>query len=207
MKSLALTPTTQFLNFDNKDFTNTYFVSQSWINNDITNFSIKNANKKNFLNAQQVTQWLKKEGMPISAIADISKVERKTIYSWLEGTIAKELNLVRLQIIYDLLNYNKQADLRSLYRLWNRKVDGVSLSSVFLTDKLDQDRIMYILNKLWPEAKKYMSWEKSNSENRLTRNNPILQEIRDASSEYGRLLPGTVSCVKPNKGVKSDGKK
>lgn len=133
---------------------------------------------KEVKSSKEITSWLKEEGLPIAIIANILKVERKTIYAWLEGVAAKDHNQERLEEIYKLLSEGKQADLRNLYRLWNREITpGISLNILFSQEQLDDATIKKVLREFWPTAKKYMDWNKSNSANNKAEKNPILEEM------------------------------
>jgi hypothetical protein len=46
---------------------------------------------------QDMVVSLRDNGLPISAIAEIAKVERKTVYSWLDGTDVRETNAARVE--------------------------------------------------------------------------------------------------------------
>ncbi|HEX4374898.1 MAG TPA: hypothetical protein VHZ50_16455 [Puia sp.] len=108
------------------------------------------------LTTQQIIASLRDEGIPLSIIAQIAKVERKTFYSWLNGKSIRIDNQERLEKLYELLFRDKQSSLLYLYRYWNRKTaTGLSLCNLFTEDNLNSTVINKALLELWPLAKKY----------------------------------------------------
>lgn len=180
---LAALPIT-FLHQD-VDVTN-IFTSQAWIKPHTDFYSNQESlsiTDVHFTTAKEIASWLRDEGLPIAIIAEISNVERKTIYSWLSGGPAKDYNIDRLNKIYILLNEKKQADLRNLYRLWNRPViDKKPLKILFSEKKLDILSIKQTLTALWPIAKKNMELDKLHPVKGDIKDNPFLMDIPDVSS-------------------------
>ena len=159
--------------------------TQAWIKPKTVFYEVEqaqtNTEAAEAYNAKEIVTWLREEGLPVAAIADISKVERKSVYAWLNGGHTKEHNLERLINIRNLLSEGKQADLRSLYRLWNRQVANNQPLKVLLSqEKLDIAAIKETLTALWPVAKKYMEIDKLRPASTDIGNNPILAEMREA---------------------------
>lgn len=99
---------------------------------------------------------LRSEGIPLAAIANMARVERKSVYSWLNDGAIRLENQNRMEQIYDLLFNNKQANLLYLYRFWNMKIwNGISLNNLLSEKNLNTTAIKQALSKLWPLAKKY----------------------------------------------------
>lgn len=98
------------------------------------------------------------DGLPLSAIADMARVERKTVYSWLKGGIVRLENQQRLDDLYDLFFTNKQAPLLYLYRYWNQKAyKDLSIKNLVTEKDLNLTSIRQALLELWPLAKKYQA--------------------------------------------------
>lgn len=132
------------------------------------------------LTANEMISKLKEEGLPVAAIAEITGVERKTIYAWLAGGAIRPHNHDRIESIFRLLQEEKQADLRSLYRFWNRKFnDGSSLSMALQHDVLDKESIRAKLAELWPLAKKQQVANRGQTTSSGLKNNPYLRESRE----------------------------
>jgi hypothetical protein len=90
------------------------------------------------LTNQEMVAVLKDNGFPISAIAEMMGVERKTIYSWLDGAAVREENANRLASIFQLLKAEADGDFRQVYRVWNQTgPDGRTLRSLLSSDALD----------------------------------------------------------------------
>jgi Putative ATPase subunit of terminase (gpP-like) len=90
------------------------------------------------LTNQEMVAVLKDNGFPISAIAEMMGVERKTIYSWLDGAAVRDDNANRLASIYQVLKAEADGDFRQVYRVWNQAgPDGRTLRSLLSSDELD----------------------------------------------------------------------
>src|ERR1700722_18944739 len=53
-----------------------------------------------FLSSNEIVAWLKNEGLPIALIAEITFVERKSVYAWLNGGAIRPYNQARLEKIH-----------------------------------------------------------------------------------------------------------
>jgi len=75
------------------------------------------------LTAQQMVAALRDGGLPISAIAEAARVERKTIYSWINGSAeVRGPNMHRLAQIHALMTGDADVEPRQIYRFWNSPV-------------------------------------------------------------------------------------
>lgn len=138
------------------------------------------------LSSNGIVEWLKKEGLPISLIAEITFVERKSVYAWLNGGPIQQYNQARLEEIYSLLKKNKIADLRNLYRFWSRVVPNQRPLSLLFQDKdLDKKSINLVLSHLWPLAEKEQKREfAKHLSSKQIKSNPFLQDIREVTTSY-----------------------
>lgn len=127
------------------------------------------------LSAHEILVEFKNDGFPIATIASMAGVERKTIYAWLDGAILKQENEARLYQLHSLLNQNKLASYRNLYRYMNRQVEGMTLASALSSDTLDHELIVKLLDRLWLLAEKT---ERSLASNDTPSNagNPVIDE-------------------------------
>lgn len=135
-------------------------------------------------NVNEIVRWLKNEGMSIALIAEITFVERKSVYAWLQDGAIRSSNCERLEVIYYLLNKNKTANLRNLYRFWSRILPNQrSLASLFQDRNLDESAIQIVLAYLWPLAEKE---QKRESSKKLTseqiKSNAFLRDIREVTT-------------------------
>jgi hypothetical protein len=95
---------------------------------------------------------LRTMGMPISGIAEVVGVQRKTVYSWLnQDAIAEPRNHDRLQAVYDLLRQEPPGSLQFLTRHWERQmIEGGTLKEVLAAESLDLERAHKALEWLRP---------------------------------------------------------
>lgn len=139
-----------------------------------------------FLSSNEIVAWLKNEGLPIALIAEITFVERKSVYAWLNGGAIRPHNQDRLEKIYALLSENKTADLRNLYRFWSRVIPNQrSLSLLFQDKDLEEKSIKLVLSHLWPLAEKEQKREfaKHLSSDQI-KSNAFLRDIREVTTSY-----------------------
>jgi len=96
---------------------------------------------------------LREAGMPISAIAELVGVQRKTVYSWLNDRIvADPCNHDRLSEIAALLRDEPSGSLRFLPRHWDRQLpEGMgTLKDILKSDPVDKLLARDALNALRP---------------------------------------------------------
>jgi hypothetical protein len=141
--------------------------------------------KYSSLSSQEIVAWLREEGIPIAAIAEAARVERKSVYAWLSGSAVKTHNQERLEKIYSLLNENKLTHLRHLYRFWSRDIIGKqSIASMMQANVLDEMSIRNALSQLWPLAKKEEMRESLIFTTSSTNSNSFLRESREVTTSY-----------------------
>jgi hypothetical protein len=130
------------------------------------------------LTVQQMAIALRDSGLPISAIAETVRVERKTIYSWING--ASEVrgpNFVRMSQVYRLLTAFPDLDARQIYRFWNSPADGQrTLRDLIAANFLDEEAIRRAISGIRPSALRA-----AKSEQTMARRgaNPVIDEIPD----------------------------
>lgn len=131
--------------------------------------------------AQEMIANLRKGGMPVSAIAEAMRVERKTIYAWLSGGDVRNANLQRVAQIHALLTSVSGVDARNLYRFWNTTIDdNKTLRDLMTADNIDESAVRSSLDNLRPAALRAMA-----SERKMTRQgatNAVLDEIPEAGA-------------------------
>lgn len=143
------------------------------------NLNDNTASTSPLIDHKEALTSLRDNGLPISAISAATQVERKTVYSWMNGADIRMPNLVRLEKVYALLNESKQASFKSLYRLWKREVDGESLERLLSADDLDSSKIAALLAHLWPMAQRYDALPASNPQ-KYGDGNSALNELEQA---------------------------
>lgn len=105
---------------------------------------------------------LKDGGMPISSISEMIRVERKTVYSWLDGAEASSENFGRLVEVAELFNDEKPGALKFYGRFWKRPVaDGESLKNVLCAESLDILKAKSFIALLRPAVEKSLHRDKN----------------------------------------------
>jgi hypothetical protein len=108
-----------------------------------------------------MAQSLKEAGLPVSAIAEMTGVERKTVYAWLDGTEARTAKLNRLEILHGLLGHEEVGALKWFHRYWERPLEGRgTLQQLLTSERIDPDRIRVALEKLRPAVVRAMASER-----------------------------------------------
>lgn len=127
--------------------------------------------------AQEIIAWFREEELPIAAIADMARVERKSVYAWINGGPVRQQNQERLEKLYNLLSEEKQTKLVHLYRFWNRQLSsGKSLYVFLCEDQLNIQAIKQALSELWPMALRIEKMTPP-KEQKNKDNNPYIDEI------------------------------
>jgi hypothetical protein len=86
---------------------------------------------------------LKKGGFPVASIAQFAGVERKTVYSWLDGSATPHPDREeRVAAVYPVLKERFDGDFVLMYRVLRAKDrDGNSLESLFKAAKIDVEAV------------------------------------------------------------------
>jgi len=133
------------------------------------------------LTVQQIVAALRAEGMPVAAIADAMRVERKTIYSWLDGGDARGTHTQRAVQVHSLLASVLDIGVRNVYRFWNTPIaEGRTLRDLICAPTINEQLVRSALNMLRPAAQKAHDSERKMS--RKGAGNPVLDELPEAGS-------------------------
>lgn len=94
---------------------------------------------------------MKEGGFPVASIAQFVGVERKTVYSWLDGGATPNPDREeRVAKVYSILKERFEGDFGLMYRVLRAKSrDGVSLESLFANEVIDVasvERQLAVLN-------------------------------------------------------------
>ena len=134
------------------------------------------------VSAQEMIAGLRKGGLPISAIAEAMRVERKSIYSWLNGGDMRSANTQRAAQFHRLfIGAVAGVDARNLYRFWNTPVDGQkTLRDLIVAENLNEAATAAALNKLRPAALRAMETERKMA--RQGKDNPEIDDLLEAGA-------------------------
>ena len=131
--------------------------------------------------AQEMIASLRKGGLPVSAIADAMRVERKSIYSWLSGGEMRSANTQRAAQLHRLFTGVAGVDVRSLYRFWNTPVDGKkSLRGLMVAESINETATATVLAKLQPAALRATATERKMA--RQGTDNPAIDDLPEAGA-------------------------
>ncbi len=131
------------------------------------------------MTAQEMIADLRRAGMPVSAIADAMRVERKTIYAWLNGGDVRTANVQRAAQIHTLLSGTADVDVHGVYRFWHTALLGKhTLRDLIAAENIDELKVRSVLNQLRPAALRATASEKKMTRQGTT--NAILDEIPEA---------------------------
>lgn len=132
--------------------------------------------------AQEMIASLRKGGLPISAMAEAMRVERKSIYSWLNGGDMRSANTQRAAQLHRLFTGAVVGvDARTLYRFWNTPVDGQkTLRELMVADSINETAAAAALNKLQPAALRAMETERKMA--RQGTGNPAIDDLPEAGA-------------------------
>lgn len=120
---------------------------------------------------------LRDRGMPIAGIAELARVERKSVYAWLDGAEVRPVNEARMTALHaNLASWG--GDLRELRRVWNRPLaSGASLHDLLVAEALDGAAIQAAMTELRPAVDRRARQEALRSVAGRNGRNPILDEI------------------------------
>jgi hypothetical protein len=149
-------------------------------------YSIVNVQKKQTHNVETVQQMiaqLRDSHLPISAIAEMAQVERKTIYAWLDGGNVQTSNQERISTIFNVLKPVLPHS-KSLYRIWNRKLinlDNASLKELLSAQTISTKAISNALQELNSAIKYHAEREEVRAMSNKSGRNGALEEMPIAS--------------------------
>ena len=133
------------------------------------------------LRADEMVAQLRNGGLPVAAVAEILKVERKTVYAWLGGTYPHQANAARIETLYALLGDGK-VDLRNFYRVWNRKLEHLgSVHDLLTADYLDEPAIRSALEVLRPAIARHAEHAASRRPSAPGSGYPVIDEMPGAA--------------------------
>lgn len=133
------------------------------------------------LTEQEKVARLRSAGLPVSALAEAMQVERKTVYSWINGGDMRIPNVQRVSQLYALLSGMDGLDARSLYRFWNTPVTGgTTLRGILTADTIDDTAAQKALAELRPAVLRAQEIEQKMA--RRGSENPVLDEAPEAGS-------------------------
>lgn len=132
------------------------------------------------LTVYEIVRVMRDNGLPVSAIAEMARVERKTIYSWLDQTaVVRPQNDERIRSLFSVLKEATGGHYRQLRRVWNQKdADGRSLRDDLTAEVLDLAVVRERIKGLGPTIDRYVKFEaKRDARPPRQAGNPVLDSL------------------------------
>lgn len=127
------------------------------------------------MEAGEIVRAWRSAGVPVSAIAEMAKVERKTVYSWMDNGPAREHNLRRLNDLREALT-GEPEDLRAIFRVWERELqDGATLRELLGASEVSKIEIRNAIRELEPSIAKHVRLGRRSTGGE----NPVANELRE----------------------------
>lgn len=123
--------------------------------NDVAGAAISDART-----VQDMVCMLRGQGLPVTAIAEATRVERKTVYSWIDGkvTVPSEANHLRLLALCNLLSDVPPGSLGLFHRLWERPAgEAATLKTALTGAALDPRGVKAALDALRPAVDRLLA--------------------------------------------------
>lgn len=129
------------------------------------------------VDVQEMVRSLREGGMPVAAIAEVARVERKTVYAWLEGGSAHPERESRLAEIHGLLTRSGMG-LHALWRFSARALpSGATLRQLLAAEALDAASVQAALEELRPAVQRQARREAERLPPKPGARNPVLDEV------------------------------
>lgn len=131
------------------------------------------------LTVQERVSDFRDNGLPVSMIAEMARVERKTVYSWLDGTATpRQEHEDRVATLHDLLQGPFNGNYKILHRVWkSRGSDGVALRDLLTSEAVDIGATHQKLADMAATIGRYARIEASKGgATRVSRDNPVISE-------------------------------
>jgi len=134
---------------------------------------------------QDITAEMRSAGFPVSAIAEIARVERKTVYSWLEGgNTPHRRHVERMSAIHSAMTEAAGGTTKGVFRSWGIKgPDGYSLRDILTAGEVDYSDLRRKLREMSATIRKHADDGPAKVPFRsATPGNPALDNARVASN-------------------------
>nr|WP_278116335.1 hypothetical protein [Mesorhizobium sp. WSM4875]WIE94750.1 hypothetical protein P9270_029915 [Mesorhizobium sp. WSM4875] len=118
-------------------------------------------------------------GLPVATIAEMARVERKTVYSWLDRSVTpRQEHEDRVAALHDLLQAPFSGNYKVLHRVWKSKgSDGLALRDLLTADEVNLDAARSKLTELAVTISRYARLEASkDGPAKVSRDNPAISE-------------------------------
>lgn len=126
---------------------------------------------------------LRDNGLPVSVIADLMQVERKSVYAWISGTHPRQDARERLSDAYPILDEAFGGQFKAMHRVWRLKdTEGTTLERLCTADQIDTVALKKFLASFAPTIKRYAKLD-GDSKPVVSGRNPLLDDFPVADVE------------------------
>jgi hypothetical protein len=129
------------------------------------------------LDFSEMVASLRDNGFPVTMIADLMKVERKSVYAWISGTQPRQDARERLSDAYPVLDDAFGGQFKTMHRVWRIKdADGITLAKLCAADQIDAVALKKFLAGIAPTIRRYAKLD-ANSKPAVGGRNPLLDDF------------------------------
>lgn len=131
------------------------------------------------LTVQERVSDFRDNGLPVTTIAEMARVERKTIYSWLDGSVTpRQEHEDRVAALHELLQGPFGGNYKILHRVWKSKgSDGLALRDLLTADEVNMDAAQNKLGEMRVAISRYGRIEASrDGSTKVSCDNPAIIE-------------------------------
>jgi hypothetical protein len=131
------------------------------------------------LTVQERVSDFRDNGLPVATIAEMARVERKTVYSWLDGTATpRQEHEDRVATLHDLLQGPFNGNYKVMHRVWKAPgSDGIALRDLLTAEVVDIGAARQKLAEMAATIARYARIEASRGgAPRVSRDNPVISE-------------------------------
>lgn len=126
---------------------------------------------------------LRDNGFPVSLIADLMRVERKSVYAWFSGSQPRQDARDRLSEVYPILEEAFDGQYKTMHRLWKLKdADGMTLERLCTADPFDSGALKKFVTGFEPTIRRYARQD-ANRKPVVGGRNPLLDDFPVADIE------------------------
>ncbi|MCE6077451.1 hypothetical protein FS799_21630 [Agrobacterium vitis] len=124
---------------------------------------------------------MQRNGLPISVMAGIMRVERKTVYAWMKEAQPRREAVDRLAVVHPILKEAFGTNLKTVHRLWKTKDrSGVTLEGLLTAHDIDGAAVGGYLATFAPAIRRYAAqdaaaWNSGRGGNSILDDSPIVE--------------------------------
>lgn len=132
--------------------------------------------QKNVIDFTATIREMQQNGLPVSVIADVMRVERKSVYAWMKDTQPRRDAVDRLTAVYPILKDGFGTNLKTVHRMWKTKDRaGVTLEELLTAQTIDAAAVDRYLATFASAIKRYAAQDAALWSN--GKGNAILDEM------------------------------